>query len=72
MFEELQEKWQFMTQYLQPELLIQQLTYDAAHPLIFSSGLFLFMFLAFTFIYMLLRHHTTARLLFVTLFSYYF
>ena len=72
MFEELQEKWQFMTQYLQPELLIQQLTYDAAHPLIFSSGLFLFMFLAFTFVYMLLRHHTTARLLFVTLFSYYF
>lgn len=69
---ELQEKWQFMTQYLQPELLIQQLTYDAAHPLIFSSGLFLFMFLAFTFVYMLLRHHTTARLLFVTLFSYYF
>ncbi len=48
------------------------LTYDPEQPLIFSSGLFLFMFLGFTFVYMLLRRQQTARLLFVTLFSYYF
>ncbi|WP_300727429.1 MBOAT family protein [uncultured Bacteroides sp.] len=48
------------------------LTYDPKQPMIFSSGLFLFLFLGFSFIYMLLQKRTTARLLFVTVFSYYF
>ena len=48
------------------------LTYDPEQPLIFSSGLFLFMFLAFSFVYMLLQRALNARLVFVTLFSYYF
>ena len=52
--------------------LLQVLTYDPEQPLIFSSGLFLFLFLGFTFVYMLLRKQFTARLIFVTLFSYYF
>ena len=52
--------------------LQQVLTYDPEQPLIFSSGLFLFMFLGFTFVYMLLRKQLTLRLAFVTLFSYYF
>ena len=40
--------------------------------MIFSSGLFLFLFLGFSFIYLCLRKTTTLRLLFVVLFSYYF
>lgn|SRR5574344_190107 len=48
------------------------LTYDPSSPMIFSSGVFLFLFLGFTFVYMLLQKKLTARLLFVTAFSYYF
>ena len=48
------------------------LSYDPQQPLIFSSGLFVFLFLAFSLVYVMLRKHTTARLLFVTAFSYYF
>lgn len=54
------------------ERLIQILSYDPKNPLIFSSGLFLFLFFGFSFIYMLLRHRSNLRILFVTLFSYYF
>ena len=48
------------------------LTYNPKQPMIFSSGLFLFLFLGFSFIYMLLKNRLTARLLFVTAFSYFF
>ena len=48
------------------------LTYDPQQPMIFSSGLFLWLFLGFSLIYLLLQRKTTARLLFVSLFSYYF
>lgn len=47
-------------------------TYSPDSPMIFSSGLFLWLFLAFVWVYLLLRKQTTARLVFVTLFSYYF
>ena len=50
--------------------LCDVLTYDAQQPMIFSSGLFLFLFLGFSFIYLCLRKTTTLRLLFVVLFSY--
>ena len=40
------------------------LTYDPHQPMIFNSGLFLFLFLGFSLVYVLLRHKTTARLLF--------
>lgn len=40
--------------------------------MIFSSGIFLFLFLGFTLIYNLLGKADTLRILFVTLFSYYF
>lgn len=46
--------------------------YDPKQPLLFSSALFMFLFLAFTFVYGLLHKQQTLRLLFVTLFSYYF
>ena len=46
-------------------------TYDPQAPMIFSSGIFLWLFVAFILVYLLLQRRTTARLLFVTLFSYY-
>ena len=52
--------------------LQELLRYDAHQPMIFSSGLFLFLFLGFSLVYTLLQRKTTARLFFVVLFSYYF
>lgn len=52
--------------------LTDVLTYDPQQPMIFNSGLFLWLFLGFSLIYLLLQRKTTARLLFVSLFSYYF
>lgn len=40
--------------------------------MIFSSGIFLFLFLGFSLIYWALHKADTARIVFVTLFSYYF
>ena len=48
------------------------LAYSSQAPLIFSSGLFLWLFAAFIIIYYLLRKQQTGRLIFVVLFSYYF
>ena len=52
--------------------LIEQLLYQPDSPMIFSSGIFLFLFLGFTLIYNCLGKADTLRILFVTLFSYYF
>lgn len=52
--------------------LLDVFTYDSKAPMIFSSGLFLWLFVAFAVVYFLLQHRTTGRLLFVTAFSYYF
>lgn len=49
-----------------------QFAYNSQEPLIFSSGLFLFLFLAFASVYVGLKRKDTLRILFVTLFSYYF
>lgn len=46
--------------------------YNPQAPLLFSSGLFLWLFAAFMAVYVLLRRADTARILFVALFSYYF
>lgn len=46
--------------------------YDPNSPIIFSSGLFLWLFAAFLLIYVLLKGKNTLRILFVTCFSYYF
>lgn len=48
------------------------LVYNPHAPMIFSSGIFLWLFAAFILFYLLLQRRTTARLMFVTLFSYYF
>ncbi len=59
-----------------PEIDIEKFkslfVYDPTAPMIFSSGLFLWLFLAFITIYACLRKADTLRILFVTLFSYYF
>ena len=48
------------------------LSYDATSPLIFSSGLFLFLFAAFLLFYNALRNTTLPRIIYVVLFSLYF
>ena len=48
------------------------LVYDGSAPLIFNSGLFLFLFVGFMGIYLLLRRATSLRLLYVIVFSLYF
>lgn len=54
------------------ESLVALLAYDPKAPLLFNSGLFLWLFAGFALIYALLQRRLTARLLFVTAFSYYF
>ncbi len=63
-------KLQFGT--IDPALLLHQLAYDEKSPLIFSSGLFLFLFAIFIVIYTLLQHKSLPRTLFVVAFSYFF
>jgi alginate O-acetyltransferase complex protein AlgI len=46
--------------------------YETTAPLLFNSGLFLFLFLGFSLIYQLVHRHKQARLWWVTLFSLYF
>lgn len=52
--------------------IVALLQYDATSPLIFSSGLFLFLFAGFLLLYTALRRTTTLRILYVILFSLYF
>ncbi len=46
--------------------------YDPKSPMIFSSGFFLFLFLAFILLYVPLQGNKKARMIYVTLFSYFF
>ena len=48
------------------------LVYDTHQPLIFNSGLFLFLFAGFLLFYALLRRSTSVRIIYVILFSLYF
>lgn len=48
------------------------LTYQPDSPMLFSSGLFFFLFIGFFIIYLSLRKNTLARIIYVTLFSLYF
>ena len=50
----------------------EQLSYQQGNPLMFNSGLFLFLFTAFLVIYRLVYSHDRLRMIFVTLFSLYF
>lgn len=46
--------------------------YDPDNPILFSTGFFFFLFIGFLIIFMSLRKHTLARIIYVTLFSLYF
>ena len=52
--------------------LTELLSYNSSSPLIFSSGLFLYLFVAFLLGYRLLRNTMTLRILYVVAFSLYF
>lgn len=54
------------------QLVLDELAYNPQQPMIFSSGIFLFLFLGFSLIYWMLGKADTMRILFVTAFSYYF
>ncbi len=54
------------------EKVASLLSYDATQPMIFSSGIFLFLFVGFMAIYTLLRNAPTPRILYVIAFSLYF
>lgn len=66
------EKLETIVNNLDWNLVLDQLAYNPKSPLIFSSCLFLFLFLGFALIYNCLRSVQTLRILFVTAFSYYF
>lgn len=52
---------------IDPTRLHDLLVYNPHAPMIFSSGIFLWLFAAFILFYLLLQRRTTARLMFVTL-----
>ena len=54
------------------ESLADLFVYQREAPMLFSSGFFFFLFIAFFAVYMALRKKTFARILYVTLFSLYF
>lgn len=54
------------------ERLGELFVYQHNAPILFSSGLFFFLFIGFLIIYMSLRKHLLARIIYVTLFSIYF
>lgn len=66
------DKLDVILNHLDWNLVLSQLAYNPKSPLIFSSCLFLFLFLGFALIYNGLRNAQTLRILFVTAFSYYF
>lgn len=52
--------------------ILELLQYNPKNPLLFSSGMFLFLFLGFTLGYQLLRRRLMPRIIYVTLFSLFF
>ena len=54
------------------EKLGELLRYQQDAPMLFSTGLFFFLFIVFFAVYRSLRQATTARIVYVTLFSLYF
>ena len=52
--------------------LLDLLRYDPQEPMLFNSALFLFLYTGVMVVYGTLREKGFARILFLTLFSYYF
>lgn len=57
---------------MNPERLLHLLQYDQNNPLLFNSGLFLFLFLGFLSVYSFIYHKPNLRVLWVVVFSVYF
>ena len=57
---------------IEPEKILGVLKHDPVSPLLFNTGLFLILFVAFICIYRLLRRFRTVKMIFVILFSLYF
>lgn len=70
------EMWQAVTSAVAESDPVQALrhllAYDSANPLLFNSGLFLFLFLGFILIYMAVRKWKNVKMIVVILFSLYF
>lgn len=62
----------FLTENLSFDRLGELLTYNSQSPMLFSSGLFFFLFIGFLLLFIVFRKHTLTRLIYVTLFSFYF
>ena len=54
------------------EKITNLLTYNPDEPLIFTAGLFLWLFAAFSLVYILLQRTTTLRIVYLALFSLFF
>lgn len=54
------------------EQVAQQLIYDPKSPMLFNTGLFLWVFLFFMAFYQLVQQKTTSRIIYIIVFSYYF
>ncbi|MFR9602931.1 MAG: MBOAT family protein [Rikenellaceae bacterium] len=63
--------WGLIPQHL-TDSVMDLLSYNPQQPMIFSSGIFLFLFTAFVLIYGLLRRFPSPRILYVVAFSLYF
>jgi alginate O-acetyltransferase complex protein AlgI len=57
---------------LDTDKLLNLFVYNIKEPLLFNSGLFLFLFLAFMLFYGLLQHMVMMRTIYITVFSIYF
>ena len=57
---------------LSPEKLFELFRYQPNSPMLFSTGLFLFLFIGFYIIYNSLQNHQRTRIFYVILFSLYF
>jgi len=57
---------------LSPEKFFELFRYQAEAPMLFSTGLFLFLFLGFYMIYNALQNQQRIRIIYVILFSFYF
>lgn len=62
----------FLSENFSLERLTALLAYDPQAPMLFSSGLFFFLFTGFLLLFVFLRKHTLTRLIYVTLFSLFF
>lgn len=62
----------FVTQFPYVGKIIDMLTYNPEEPLIFTTGLFLGLFILFTMLYQFMRKATTLRIIYLTAFSLFF